>query len=242
MERYRIRIDETIASVIAHADYVSIIEDGVRDARAQIIDYIKQDPRFETSHLPIKVPRDAPEVVKHMAIAASKAGVGPMASVAGVIAQYATECAVNSGADHVVFENGGDIAMFLNHPIIVGIYAGSQEPIGLGFKVTQTGTMLGLCTSSGTVGHSQSYGKTDASIIYSEDCALADASATALGNAVTKNDLPLIESSLEKAMISGIHGAMVVIESTIGIRGHLPEIVRARIEHDMISKGWEGWP
>jgi ApbE superfamily uncharacterized protein (UPF0280 family) len=242
VKRYQIRIDETVASVITHPDYIPVIEDGVRDARAQIIEYIERNACFETSHLPIKVAVDAPDIVKHMADASKRAGVGPMAAVAGAIAQHAAECAVNSGADHVVFENGGDIAMYLKHPIIVGIYTGSQDPIGLGFKVTQTGTMLGLCTSSATVGHSLSYGKTDASITYSGDCALADASATALGNAVSRNNLALIESSLNKTMISGIYGAMVIIEDTIGIRGYLPEIIRARIEHRLISKGWEGWP
>lgn len=240
MKRYQIRIHETIASVIVQPEYIPLIEDAVRDARGQIIDYIAQDSCFETSHLPLTITRDAPEVVRRMASASERTGVGPMAAVAGAIAQYATECVVNAGAKHVVFENGGDIAMYLEHPIVVGIYTGSQKPYGIGFRVTRTRTMMGLCTSSATVGHSLSYGMTDASIIYSEDCALADASATALGNAVTKNDLSLIESSLDGAMIPGVIGAMVFINDTIGTRGYLPEIVRARIDYSLISKGWEG--
>jgi ApbE superfamily uncharacterized protein (UPF0280 family) len=240
VERYRINIGETIASVITQPEYFSIIEEGVREARSQITGYIERAPHFETTHLPIDVAPDAPEVVERMTAAGEKTGVGPMAAVAGAIAQYAVEYAVISGADHVVFENGGDIAMYLKHPIIVGIYTGSKDPIGLGFRVAKTKTMLSLCTSSATVGHSLSYGKTDASIVYAEDCALADASATALGNAVTKNDPTIIESSLHNAIIPGVYGAMVVIDNTIGTCGYLPEVVRARIEYKLISKGWEG--
>jgi len=175
-----------------------------------------------------------------MANASEKAGVGPMAAVAGAIAQYATEYAVCAGAEHVVFENGGDIAMYLERPIVVGIYTGSRDSCGFAFRINQTGTMLGLCTSSATVGHSLSYGMTDASIVYSKDCALADASATALGNAITKDNQSIIETSLNGVMVPDVLGAMVIIKETIGTRGHLPEIVRARIEYSLISKGWEG--
>jgi len=209
----------------------------VLKAREYIQRYISHNPEFATSHYPVEVESRAPDIIQGMATAGHRVIVGPMASVAGAIAEYVVERIVAEGASHIIFDNGGDIAMYLEHPIIVGIYAGTHGPNNLGFKITQTKTKLGLCTSSATVGHSLSYGATDASIIYSEDVTLADAAATALGNAVSRKDPQLIESSLRRIMVDGIKGAMVIIDDTIGACGQLPQIVHANVDFQLISKG-----
>ena len=237
MKRHHLEIGETIATVIADPEYIPVAEKAVHEARNQIENYISQHPYFGSSHAPVNVEPSAPNIIQRMAEASQQVGVGPMASVAGTIAEYAVKETVAKGASHVIFDNGGDIAMYLEHPIVAGIYTGSRGSNGLGLRITQTKTMLGLCTSSATVGHSLSYGKTDASIIYSEDVALADAAATALGNAVSQKDTSLIESSLNKIMIDGIKGAMVCIEDTIGICGHLPELVKANVDFELVTKG-----
>jgi ApbE superfamily uncharacterized protein (UPF0280 family) len=237
MKRHHLQIGETIATVIVDSEYIPLVEELVQEARKQIEDYIKRYPSFGTSHYPVEIDKDAPSLIQRMANAGQRVGVGPMASVAGAIAEYVVERIVAAGASHIVFDNGGDIAMYLEHPIVAGIYSGTRGPTGLGFKITQTKTKLGLCTSSATVGHSLSYGDTDASIIYSEDVTLADAAATALGNAVSHKDSRMIESSLNNIMIDGIKGAMVTVEDTIGACGHLPKIVRANVDFQLISKG-----
>lgn len=237
MKRYHLHIGETIATVIVNNEYIPLVHEAVHEAREQIQIYISQNPSFGTSHYPVAVGPNAPTIVQRMANASQKVGVGPMASVAGAIAENVVERIIAAGASHVIFDNGGDIAMYLEHPIVAGIYTGSRGPEGLGFKITQTKTKLGLCTSSATVGHSLSYGDTDASIIYSEDVTLADAAATALGNAVSRKDTQIIESSLNNIMIEGIKGAMVSIEDTIGVCGELPELVRANVDFELISKG-----
>ena len=237
MNRHNLQIGETIATVIVNSQYVPLAEKAVHEAREQIETYISKHPSFGTSHHPVEVGADAPDIIQRMARASKRVGVGPMASVAGAIAEYAVEEMVSAGAPHAIFDNGGDIAMYLEHPIVAGIYTGTRGPNGLGFKITQTQTMLGLCTSSATVGHSLSYGDTDASIVYSEDVTLADAAATALGNAVSHKDSRMIESSLNNIMIDGVKGAMVTIEDTIGACGHLPTIVRANVDFQLISKG-----
>jgi ApbE superfamily uncharacterized protein (UPF0280 family) len=237
MKRHHLQIGETIATVIVDDEFVPLANVAVREARKQIETYITQNPSFGTSHQPVEAEPNALSIIQRMARAGQQVGVGPMASVAGAIAEYVVERLVAAGVPHVIFDNGGDIAMYLEHPIVAGIYTGSRGPNGLGLKITQTKTMLGLCTSSATVGHSLSYGKTDASIIYSEDVTLADAAATALGNSVSNKDALLIESSLNKIMIEGIKGAMVTIEDTIGACGHLPELVRANVDFELISKG-----
>jgi ApbE superfamily uncharacterized protein (UPF0280 family) len=237
MERHHLQIGETIATLVAHSKYVPLAEQAVQEVREQIETYISQDPSFGTSHEPVEVEPTAPTIIQRMAKTGHQVGVGPMASVAGAIAEYVVERLVAAGASHAIFDNGGDIAMYLEHPIVAGIYTGPRGPNGLGLKVTQTKTLLGLCTSSATVGHSLSYGNTDASIIYSEDVTLADAAATALGNAISQKATDMIESSLNNIMIEGIMGAMVTIEDTIGACGHLPELVRANVDFELISKG-----
>ncbi|MBN2230366.1 MAG: UPF0280 family protein [Candidatus Thorarchaeota archaeon] len=241
MERYYLRIGETIATLISEPEYHSIAEHAVRFARRQVIDYIEKVPEFKTSYAPLEIKDNAPDIVQSMGRAAFKTNVGPMAAVAGAIAQFAIESMMDAGASHVVFDNGGDIAMYLDHPIIVGLYTGTKGPQGLGFKVTRTGTLLGLCTSSATIGHSFSFGNTDSSTVYATDVALADAYATALGNAVTIPDYTLIESSLRGVMIPGILGAMVTIDDAVGTCGMLPELVQARVDYDLISKGLGGY-
>lgn len=237
MIRHHLQICETIATVIVNREYIPHAEKAVQEAREYIENYITQHPSFGTSHEPVKVGTNTPAIVRKMAKASQRVGVGPMASVAGAIAEYAVEQMIAAGALHVVFDNGGDIAMYLEHPIVAGVYTGSRGPKGLGLKITQTKTILGLCTSSATVGHSLSYGDTDASIIYSEDVTLADAAATALGNAVSYKDNGTIESSLNNIMVDGIKGAMVTIEDTIGACGQLPQLVRANVDFELISKG-----
>ncbi len=237
MERHHLQIGETIATVVVDAEYIQLTEKAVFDARDQIESYIEIHPRFGTSHSPVEVEQDVPQIIQRMAEASRRAGVGPMASVAGAIAEYVVERLVSAGAQHVIFDNGGDIAMYLDHPIVVGIYTGSRGPDDFGFKISQTRKLLGLCTSSGRVGPSLSYGDTDASIVYSEDVPLADAAATALGNSIPFKDQGIIESSLSSILSASITGAMVTIEDMIGTCGQLPQIVRAKVDYDLISKG-----
>ncbi len=237
MERHQIEIGETIATVIVDKEFIPLIEKAVLEAREHIQRYIFRHPEFFISHYPVDVEPTAPDIIQRMASAGQQMGVGPMASVAGAIAEYVVDLAISAGVSHIIFDNGGDIAMFLEHSVVVGIYAGSRGLQNLGLKITQTKTKLGLCTSSATVGHSLSYGATDASIIYSADATLADAAATALGNAVTSNDARLIESSLKNIIRDGIDGAIIFIDESIGACGQLPQLVHANVDFQLISKG-----
>ncbi|MFW9890021.1 MAG: UPF0280 family protein [Candidatus Thorarchaeota archaeon] len=239
MPRHCLRIGETIANVVADEEFFAVAEFAVKQARKDILHYIRLDPHFQFSMEPTKVPEHAPAIVKKMAAAGQRVGVGPMAAVAGAIAQYAVEAMVERGATHTLFDNGGDIAMFLDRPAVVGIYSGKDGICNLGIRYTAMGELLGVCTSSATVGHSLSLGRTDASIILSKDVALADAAATALGNAVTKEDRDQVSKALSEAMIKGIDGAMIIIGNTIGAAGEIPEIVRANVDYNLIAKGWE---
>ncbi|MHA1925538.1 MAG: UPF0280 family protein [Candidatus Thorarchaeota archaeon] len=237
MSRHCLRIGETIANVVTDEAFFEIAETAVKEARKDIIEYIRLDPHFQFSMDPIGVPGHAPEIVKRMAAAGQRVGVGPMAAVAGAIAQCAVEAMVDRGATHVLFDNGGDIALYLDRPAVVGIYSGENGVDNLGIRYAATGELLGVCTSSATIGHSLSLGRTDASIVFSKDVALADAAATVLGNSITEEDKDQVSKALSNAMIDEIDGAMVIIGDIIGAAGELPPIVRASVDYNLIARG-----
>jgi ApbE superfamily uncharacterized protein (UPF0280 family) len=152
--------------------------------------------------------------------AGNLAGVGPMAAVAGAIAEFVGKDLL-AHSEEVVVENGGDIFMKLNDPVTIGIYAGkSPLSMKLGVRLIPGNRPLSICTSSGTVGHSLSFGKSDAVCIVSHSCALADAAATAIGNRIrSKGD---VKTAVQEAgKMDGITGAVAIIDDIIGLWGDL---------------------
>ena len=182
--------------------------------------YIEQRPVFATSLAPVSVAQNAPEIIKEMAALAEKAGVGPMAAVAGAIAEF-----VGSGlaafSPEVIVENGGDIYLKSLSDRVVGIYAGLSPLSGkIGLEIKAADTPLGVCTSSGTVGHSMSLGRADAVVVVSRSAALADAVATAAGNLIIRVDD--IAKGLEFARgISGVLGVVVIKDDQLGVWGRV---------------------
>ena len=180
--------------------------------------YIERQPTFLTSLEPLPIDDNAPHIVKAMSEAASKAGVGPMASVAGAIAEFVGK-ELLAFSPEIIVENGGDIYLKSTSKRIIGIYAGESPLSGkLRLEIAGTDTPLGICTSSGTVGHSLSYGKADAVIVLSESATLADAAATAIANLIKQpDDIP---SGIEFAKgIERVSGVIIITGEQTGIWG-----------------------
>ena len=196
--------------------------------RVQLQGYIAQDPAFAASHTPHTPLAGAPAIAQAMAQAAAVAGVGPMAAVAGAFAQAAGEFLAGYSSQ-VIVENGGDIYLATTKDRIVGIYAGSASPYSgnLGLKIVAKQQPLGVCTSSGTVGPSYSYGKADAAVILAADALLADAAATALGNRVrTPQD---VGAAVEfAAALPGVGGALVICQKALAALGEIELIDLAK--------------
>jgi ApbE superfamily uncharacterized protein (UPF0280 family) len=190
----------------------------VKQYRRDIKQYIARNHKFQTSLSPIDVEDDAPEIVREMAAAAQKAGVGPMAAVAGAIAEFVGKDLLKF-SEQIIVENGGDIFIKTSKQRTLGVYAGNSPFTGkMALAVEADQTPLGICTSSGTVGPSLSFGKTDATIIFSKSTSLADAVATATGNIVSKPDD--IEKGIEFAKsIDGIEGVVIIVGSSCGAWG-----------------------
>jgi ApbE superfamily uncharacterized protein (UPF0280 family) len=186
----------------------------IKHYRSQIQSYITRDERFLTSLKPVPVETIAPAIVRDMAAAARKANVGPMAAVAGAIAQYVGMDILKKGCCEVIIENGGDIFLRVAHPVKIGIYAGTSALSGrLRLLIRPSARSLGICASSGTVGHSLSFGKADSVIIVAASAALADAVATATANRVnTKDDFPA--ASRFARTIRGVSGVLIIVKSS----------------------------
>jgi len=188
--------------------------------RKQLERYIEKVPEFQTSLKPLAIPANAPHIVADMIKAGRKANVGPMAAVAGAIAEYVGRELLEYSPE-IIVENGGDIFLKIKHKRVVGIYAGESPLTGkLGIEINPKDTPLGICTSSGTVGHSLSFGKADAVVVIAESAALADAAATAIGNQVKKPDD--INGAIETGKsIVGLSGIVIILGSNIGVWGDI---------------------
>ncbi|OGC35501.1 thiamine biosynthesis protein ApbE [candidate division WOR-1 bacterium RIFOXYB2_FULL_48_7] len=186
--------------------------------RSALENYIATNEKFLKSFAPVSVPAKAPLIAKEMAAAAAKAKVGPMAAVAGAIAEFVGRDLLPL-SDEVIVENGGDIFLKINQPRKIGVYAG-QSPFSekIALEVDPRLKGFSVCTSSGTVGHSFSFGKADAVVVVAENAALADAAATAIGNAV--KEVADIQTGLSVAKkIKGLDGVLIIKDDQLGALG-----------------------
>jgi ApbE superfamily uncharacterized protein (UPF0280 family) len=211
---------ETDLYIRASADLERKARRLVHKYREQLEGYIEKNPAFQTSLEPLDVPPGAPAIVRQMAEAARAAGVGPMAAVAGAIAECVGRELLEFSPE-VIVENGGDIFLRVKHRRVIGIYAGDSPLTGkLGLQIEAKDTPLGVCTSSGTVGHSLSFGRADAVVVAAPSAALADAAATAIGNRVLRPGD--IDGALEFAgNIPGLKGTIIIIGESLGARGDI---------------------
>lgn len=215
---FEVTVKETDLYIRAAANLQRKAHRLVLKYRYQLEGYIKRHPAFLTSLEPLPVPEYAPAIVKQMAETAQKAGVGPMAAVAGAIAEYVGRELLDFSPE-IIMENGGDIYLKILHKRTVGIYAGDSPLTGkIGLDIDARDTPLGICTSSGTVGHSLSYGKADAVVVLSASAALADAAATAIGNRVKQSGD--IDAAIEFGRsIDGLKGIVIVVGKSVGAWG-----------------------
>lgn len=196
------------------------LENYIWQQRACLEKYLEQDPLFRKALTPHLAKPGAPGLAVNMARAANRAGVGPMASVAGAFAQLAGEWLLDH-ATQVIVENGGDIFCCCRQPLHVGVFAGASPFSGrLVVEVETAGQPRGICTSSATVGPSYSKGRADAAVIVAADALLADAVATAAANKVRrKEDLEHVASDAMR--IEGVEGALVIMDDKLAVCGNI---------------------
>lgn len=176
-------------------------------------------PRFGTGLQPVDVSWDAPAIVRAMAQAGRAAGIGPMAAVAGAVAETVAHDLLRH-CEEVIVENGGDVFIATVAPRTVALYAGPSPLSGRIGLTIGAGERVGVCTSCGTFGHSLSFGRADACTVVARSAALADAVATAMCNSVgTANDLP---AAVDLAVgVDGVIGATAILGDRMAVRGRI---------------------
>jgi len=216
--KFRVVETETDLLISAERDLTKEAMSSIKRYRGQIKDYIVNDPRFESSLEPVEIKEDAPPIVKDMVRQAKVANVGPMAAVAGAVAEYVGKDLLNYSSE-VIVENGGDIFIKSSKPRTIAIYAGTSPLTGkIALKISADQMPLGVCTSSGTVGRSLSFGEADSVTILSKSATLADAAATAVGNLVKEVDD--IEKGIEFARtVEGVKGIVIIVGDRFGAWG-----------------------
>ncbi len=217
---FQVKVNETDLMIFAEQDLGQLATTVVLQERRQLEQYISRHPEFLDSLTPWPADPLAPPIVKSMIRAGTQVNVGPMASVAGAIAAAVGEQLLQHSTE-VIVENGGDIFLKVSEPATLALYAGNSPlSMKIGLLIPGELTPLGVCTSSGTVGHSLSLGRADAATVLAADTALADAAATALGNRVKTSDD--IDSALKwLAFVPDIIGGVVIIGEKLGAWGRV---------------------
>jgi len=216
---FRVKLGESDLFIRADRPLYSEARQCLRCQRRLIQDYIQKNPEFATSLAPYSIKDRAPDIIQEMAGACSCAGVGPMAAVAGAVAEYVGKDLLKYSSE-VMVENGGDIFMKTNRIRKVGIFAGeSAYTAKLALEIAP-GDARGICTSSATVGPSLSFGRADAAVVISNSAILADAWATRLGNMV--KSASEVEKTLKFARdIAQILGVVIIVGEKIGAWGDI---------------------
>jgi ApbE superfamily uncharacterized protein (UPF0280 family) len=225
---------ETIATILADTSgHVAAAKSGMIRARQVLEAHIARDPFFLVTFDPY-MPDSDELIILRMAHATRKAGVGPMAAVAGAIAWAGVEAMVDAGAVFGVIDNGGDIALISDRSIRVGVHAGETILSNrIAFVVPPQERILGICTSSATVGPSISFGCADAVTIFSCDVALADAWATSVCNQIRPDD----QTVLDLINPDEVSGVFAIMGETLVKWGNLPPLVSAVVNEQLISAG-----
>ena len=192
-----------------------------------LTEYIGRHREFMEALQPVALRSDPPEIVRRMDFASYQAGVGPMACVAGATAQLAAEAAVRQGAQEAIVENGGDIYLVSETDIAVGLYIqGSPLSGRVAFRLAPSRLPVAVCSSSGRMGRSRSFGDCDLAAVLAEDAALADGAATRACNWV-KGEEDIRSVAERIAEIVGVQGIMVVRNDRVALAGDLPELVKS---------------
>ena len=217
---FNVSVRETDLFIRTDYDLTQIALASVHRLRSFLESYIDSHREFLTSLNPLPYDELAPKIVRDMMVASGKVGVGPMAAVAGAIAEHVGR-ELQKSTWNVIIENGGDIYLKSMNDVRVSLYAG-RSPLSnrVSIKILKEQMPMGICTSSGTVGHSLSFGCADACCVKSLSVALADAAATAVGNLVkSKKD---IQNALKTGMkIDGVLGIVIIVDDQLGAIGDI---------------------
>jgi len=237
LHRLKYQLRESRCTIITdRPETLSAAVSGIKGHRAELEEYIQRDPLFQLALNPIDVV-DGPEVAMLMAEASKRAGVGPMAAVAGVLADLAVREMLGAGARVAVVENGGEACFNSDRPMDIAIQAG-ETPLSkrVGFRLEKF--PVGVATSSGLFSHALSFGEAEAATVFAENAGIADAVATSVANVVKGNDEKMVvEEAVDLGLsIEGVRGVFIIYRGHVGLGGEVPTIISVNPDEEIVVK------
>ena len=232
MDFSRIDIDETHIRLTTDLDYQDL-RSYIFNIRRDLKEYIFKNNEFSLAIEPIKMPDgDLSEIVYKMYESSYHADVGPMACVAGTISELSLNYLIKCGTHCSIVENGGDISIINDRKILCGIYS-NNEVLGnnIAFEIKRRKKPLGICTSSGKIGHSISFGKADSVTVICISASLCDGIATRIANSVVgDSSQDMVSNALEcgEDYKEFFYGVLVICGDNVGTIGKLPKIVETK--------------
>lgn len=223
----KVEIGETAATIAAEGRFVEPAVDAIKSARKELERQVRRDTFFLTTMEPY-VPEDPSPLVLRMCEAAEAAGVGPMATVAGAVAQVALEAMAAQGCRHGWVDNGGDVALVLDRPVTMEVFHEPGARMAFGLVLEPTEAIVGVCSSSGRLGHSISLGDADVALAMADSAILADALATSIGNKVAGPES--LNTCFDHVKgVRGAYGGLAMLDGQVAVFGRLPELTE--VEH-----------
>ncbi|RQD79579.1 UPF0280 family protein [Desulfonatronospira sp. MSAO_Bac3] len=218
---FQVVLEQSDLYITSAQDLSAPALDRLQLVRGRILAYSQFNPDFLTSLSPLPVDNQAPDIVQEMARAGGLFQVGPMAAVAGAIAQdIADFLAVRS--PEIIIENGGDIYLYSKRTRTIGLLPHPDRSMSLGLVIPETGFPCAVCSSSATVGHSLSLGHGDLVTVKAKNGAVADAAATALCNLIRdRKSLSGLRKTADKFLGTHISGVLAQMGEDMMVVGDM---------------------
>ena len=218
--------DSNCTLVADRQEGIKAAQESIKHHRTQLEEYLSTHPKFGWTLKPFPAP-EKPLVAKLMAEAGQNANVGPMAAVAGVLADLAVKDMIAACCEVAVVEDGGEVSAVSDVPIDVAFAAG-EELLSRRFGFRLCEFPVGVATSSGRFSHALSFGDAEAAIVFCKNAVLADAAATSVGNMVRGEDAKAgIQAGISRGLsIEGVEGVLIIYQGQVGTAGKIPEIIR----------------
>lgn len=215
----------------------------VFNLRKDLKEYIFRNDEFSISLEPLKMPDDElPGIVFKMYESSILSDVGPMACVAGTISEMSLDYLINNGSSYSIVENGGDIAVVNDKKVLCGIYS-NNDVLGndIAFEIKKRKNPFGICSSSGRIGHSISFGESDCVTVLGKSASLCDGLATRIANCANgESSQDRIVNALEcgDEYRELFDSALIICGGNVGTIGKLPKIVETEEFHDGSNRGY----
>lgn len=229
IKKVHFEVGETAMTIMADEKYLKDAKDAIFDAREIIKAKIGDDPFFGATYEPYEESKKDEPLIRRMCGASVIAGVGPMAAVAGAVAAYALERIYVEGCRFAIFDNGGDIAMCADRDVLIGVYQDDPKFSDLALLIPASDGIRGICSSSGRIGPSVSFGVSGITTVFADDPVLADACATAVANNVKDTTRESVAEAAESINdMEGAKGCMILCGGIMASCGEVPELVPAK--------------